>query len=59
MAQLTDTTKVNKVNSAFGVIAQEYVNEGVNKKALAMINALETLSPDAKIKLFDILTKID
>lgn len=57
MTQLTDATKISKVNSAFGTIAQEYVNEGQNKKALALINALETLNPDSKIKLFDILTK--
>jgi hypothetical protein len=59
MGQYTDATKVSKVNAAFGAIAQEYVNDGQNKKALAMINALETLNPDSKIRLFDILTKVD
>lgn len=57
MAKLTDNTKIDRVNEAFGTVAQAYVREGANKKAVAMINALETLSPHSKLILFDILTK--
>ena len=57
MTQLTDQSKISRVNEAFGTAAQEYVKEGNNKKAVALIQALEQLSPDSKIVLFDILTK--
>jgi len=57
MTQLSDATKVAKVNEAFGAAAQEYVKEGNNKKALALIHALDSLSADSKLTLFNILTK--
>jgi len=57
MAQLTDPTKIARVNEAFGKVAQQYIVEGMNKRALTMVNALETLTSDSKVLLFDILTK--
>lgn len=57
MAQLSDATKIAKVNEAFAKAAQEYIKEGANKKAIALVNALNALDPDSKLILFDILTK--
>ena len=59
MAQLTDATKIDKVNKAFGAVAQQYVVEGANRKAIAMVSALETLNSDSKVMLFDILTQFE
>lgn len=57
MIQFTDQTKISRINEAFGKVAQQYIVEGMNKRALAMVNALETLTSDSKVLLFDILTK--
>ena len=55
MAQYSDSSKVSKIDVAFGQLVGEMVKAGDAKTARKALDAFEALSPDSKVKLFDIL----
>ena len=57
MTVLTEATKVNRVDAAFGQLTGEMVTAGQTKQANKIITAFEALSIDSKLNLFDLLTK--
>lgn len=59
MTQFTEATKVKKVDDAFGTLIKGYVVEGNMNVAEKVLKVFKELAPDSKVKLFEILTKLD
>lgn len=57
MTVLTEQTKVQKIDKAFGQLTSEIMQAGHTKQAQKVISAFEALSIDSKLKLFELLTK--
>jgi hypothetical protein len=59
MVQLTEETKVYRMNKAFGKLVAELMEEGHGKSASTAMKAFNELNPISKARLFDIITTQD